>query len=68
MKHFGTVKTFDENQGRGSITPEKGGEDLGIERSAIQWDRKISPTPGQRLSYELNQEGGKTRAVNLETI
>ena len=68
MKQFGTVKSFDETQGRGAITPETGGEDLGFERSAIRWASKVSPTTGQRLSYDLNHKDGKASAVNLETI
>jgi len=68
MKYFGTVKSFDETQGRGSITPEKGGEELRFERSAISWDTRVSPKSGQRLSYELAEKDGRTSAVNLETI
>ena len=67
MKHFGTVKSFDETQGRGSITPESGGEELRFEKSAISWDPKVAPKTGQRLSYELAQTDNRT-AVNLETI
>jgi CspA family cold shock protein len=67
MKYFGTVKSFDETQGRGSITPEKGGEGLRFERSAISWDT-VSPKSGQRLSYELAEKDGRTSAINLETI
>ena len=67
MKHFGTVKSFDEVKGQGSITPDKGGEDLRFERSALSWDPKTAPKTGQRLSYELGQDGQNT-AVQLETI
>ena len=68
MKHFGTVKSFDETQGRGSITPEKGGEDLRFERSAISWEPKVAPKTGQRLSYELAEKDGQSSAVNLATM
>lgn len=68
MKHFGIVKTFDEKQGRGTIAPEQGGEELRFEKSAISWDPKVAPRTGQRLSYELGQKDGRTSAVNLETI
>lgn len=68
MKHFGTVKSFDEVKGQGTITPEKGGEDLRFERSALSWDPKASPKTGQRLSYELGQKDGQNAAVQLETI
>ena len=68
MKYFGTVKSFNEEKGQGSITPETGGEELRFERSAISWDPKTSPKEGQRLSYELAEKDGQTSAVNLETI
>ncbi|MCL6730713.1 cold-shock protein [Sphingomonas hankyongi] len=68
MKHFGTIKTFDETQGRGSITPEKGGDELRFERSAISWDPKVAPKTGQRLSYELLEKDGRTSAMNLQTV
>lgn len=68
MKHFGTVKSFDETQGRGLITPEKGGEELRFERGAISWEPKVAPKTGQRLSYELAENDGQSSAVNLATI
>ena len=68
MKYFGTVKSFDETQGFGSITPETGGEDLRFERSAMSWEPKVAPKTGQRLSYELANKDGQSRAINLGTI
>ena len=68
MKHFGTVKSFDDTQGRGLIAPEKGGEELRFERSAISWDPKVSPRTGQRLSYEVTEKDGRTNAINLQTV
>ena len=67
MKLFGTVKSFDETQGRGSITPEKGGEEVRFERSAISWEPKVAPTIGQRLSYELSTKDGNNTAIGLQT-
>ena len=40
MKYFGTVNSFDVHNGRGSISPESGGDKLNFERSAIAWDAK----------------------------
>jgi len=68
MKYFGTVKSFDEATGRGSIAPETGGEDLGFDQSAVSWNRVAPPRPGQRLSYDLHHTNGQPNAVNLETI
>ena len=70
MKIFGTVNSFDVDQGRGSIKPEAGGDNLPVERSAFMWDIKATPPKtGQRLSYELGTNSDEKRcAVNLQTI
>ena len=70
MKYFGTVNSFDVDQGRGSIKPETGGDNLGFERSAFAWDIKATPpTVGQRLSYDVGTgSDSKPCALNLQTI
>ena len=67
--HFGTVRSFDETKGYGSIKPEQGGEDLRFERSAIKWGQTPLPQADQRLSYELGtSKDGRPVAVNVNTI
>ena len=68
MKIFGTVNSFDVDQGRGSIKPEAGGDNLPFEKNAFKWDIKAHPpTTGQRLSYELGTDSNsKPVALNLE--
>lgn len=70
MKIFGTVDSFDVDQGRGSIKPEAGGDNLPFDRSAFKWDIKAHPpTTGQRLSYEVGTDrDSKPCAQNLHTI
>ena len=68
MKYFGTVKTFDEAKGLGSIKAEVGGEELRFDRNAFSWADKTTPTEGQRLSYDINSTDGRNTAVNLQTI
>ena len=67
MKYFGTVKSFDEVTGHGSITPEIGGENLQFERGAASWYWGSAPawsTPVlRRASYER-----PSKRRNLETI
>jgi cold shock CspA family protein len=65
VKHFGIVQSFDEATGYGSIRPENGGRNLGFERSAMSWDRMVSPRAGARLSYHLRVTNGKVSAVDL---
>ena len=70
MKYFGTVNTFDVDQGKGSIKPEAGGDNLHFERSAFAWDIKAQPpTTGQRLSYDVGTSSdSKPCALNLQKI
>jgi cold shock CspA family protein len=69
MKLFGTVNSFDNDKGHGSIKQEAGGADLGFERSAISWDAKETPpTAGQRLSYDVGTRDSKPCALNLQTV
>jgi cold shock CspA family protein len=66
MKHFGTVESFDETQGRGLIKPETAGTSIKFEKSAFTWENKSAPPVGKRLSYELVETNGETRAINLQ--
>ena len=70
MKYFGTVNSFDADQGRGSIKPETGGDNLAFEQSAFSWDIKANPpTTGQRLSYDVGTgSDSKPCALNIGTI
>ena len=70
MTLFGTVNSFDNDKGHGSIKQEAGGVDLGFERSALSWDSVgTPPTTGQRLSYEVGTNShSKPCALNLATI
>lgn len=69
MKRFGTVESFDEAKGRGLIKPEETGKSaIGFEKSAISWENKTPPPVGKRLSYEISERDGETRAVNLQNV
>lgn len=69
MKYFGTVKSFDTTLGQGEINPEVAGNPIRFEVGAIQWDKKVSPVIGQRLSYDVGQGVDRQpTALNLQTI
>jgi cold shock protein len=68
MKYFGTVKSFDESSGQGSITPEIGGDDLLFYQRSNSWNHVAPPRQGQRLSYDLHHTNGQASAVNLAII
>lgn len=66
MKNFGKVESYDNNTGKGLITPETGGKAVPFERSAFSWDDKSAPSVGRRLSYEVAENDGKTSAIKLQ--
>ena len=66
MKYYGTVESFDETKGHGFIKPESTGAHIGFERSAISWENKTPPLVGKRLSYELSDTNGESKAINLQ--
>ena len=68
MKYFGTVKSFDADQGIGSLKPETGGDELKFERSAMNWDAPKSATIGERLSYDKGTLDNQPCALNLARI
>ena len=64
----GTVKWFNTTKGFGFIQPEEGGADVFVHISAVQRAGLPGLNEGQRVSYELQKERGKTAAVNLKTL
>jgi cold shock CspA family protein len=68
MKHTGTVRSFDAANGRGTIEADSGGELLIFERTGIHLNSRVSPSEGQRLTYELGISGGKRCAVNIANV
>jgi CspA family cold shock protein len=64
----GTVKWFNATKGFGFIQPEDGGADVFVHVTAVQRAGLPGLNEGQRVSYELQKERGKTAAVNLKTL
>jgi CspA family cold shock protein len=64
----GTVKWFNTTKGYGFIQPEEGGADVFVHISAVQRAGLPGLNEGQRVSYELQKERGKTAAVNLKPL
>ena len=61
----GTVKFFNVNKGFGFIQPTDGGKDVFVHISAVERAGMGTLTEGQKVSYELVSERGKTAASNL---
>ena len=64
----GTVKWFNATKGFGFIQPETGGPDVFVHISAVEKAGLRGLNENQRVEYELQQERGKTAAVNLKTL
>lgn len=62
----GIVKWFNPTKGFGFIQPEEGGNDVFVHISAVQQAGLQTLNEGQRISYELATERGKTAAANLK--
>jgi CspA family cold shock protein len=64
----GTVKWFNATKGFGFIQPEDGGKDVFVHISAVERAGLRGLNEGQRVSYQLKEERGKTAAVDLKTL
>ncbi|MHB1219994.1 MAG: cold-shock protein [Alphaproteobacteria bacterium] len=61
----GTVKWFSAQRGFGFITPSDGASDVFVHISALENAGLSSLNEGQKVSFDLAQERGKTKAVNI---
>lgn len=64
----GTVKWFNPTKGFGFIQPDQGGSDTFVHVSALERAGIANLNEGQRVSYELATNKGRTAAANLKLI
>jgi len=64
----GTVKWFNPNKGFGFIQPDDKSSDVFVHVSALERAGLHTLNEGQRVSYELATNKGKTSAANLKLI
>jgi CspA family cold shock protein len=62
----GTVKWFNTQKGYGFIQPSDGSRDVFVHITALQKANITNLVEGQRVTYELITERGKTSAGNLQ--
>jgi CspA family cold shock protein len=62
----GTVKWFNATKGFGFIQPADGGKDVFVHISAVERAGLRGLNEGQQVAYELQEERGRTAAVNLK--
>ncbi|MBM3503900.1 MAG: cold-shock protein [Alphaproteobacteria bacterium] len=63
----GTVKWFNPAKGFGFIQPSDGGKDVFVHISAVERAGMGSLNEGQKVSYEITTERGKSAATNLKS-
>ena len=61
----GTVKFFNTAKGYGFIGPSDGGKDVFVHVSAVERAGMRGLVEGQKVSYDVVTERGKTAAGNL---
>ena len=64
----GTVKWFNSTKGYGFIAPEDGSSDVFVHISAVEKAGIKNLNEGQKLSYEIVSNKGKSSAAELKLI
>ncbi|MDC9701251.1 MAG: cold-shock protein [Alphaproteobacteria bacterium] len=63
---YGTVKWFNPAKGYGFLAPDDGTEDIFIHISALEKAGMHQLNDGQKVSYEVEANKGRTSAVNIQ--
>ena len=64
----GIVKWFNPTKGFGFIQPDQGSSDVFVHISAVERAGFNGLNEGQKVSYDLATEKGKTSAANLKLV
>ena len=66
--YTGKVKWFNSVKGFGFVQPDDGGPDVFVHISALEQAGIKNLAEGQRVSYELATNRGRTSATNLKCL
>jgi CspA family cold shock protein len=64
----GTVKWFNAQKGFGFIQPDEGPKDVFLHITALERAGIPRVNDGQRVSYDLQSDRGKTSAGNIKLL
>ncbi len=62
----GTVKWFNTTKGYGFIEPAEGGKDIFVHISALEQAGLRQLDDGQKVSYDIEENNGRTSAINIQ--
>jgi CspA family cold shock protein len=65
---IGTVKWFSAIKGYGFIQPDNGSKDVFVHVSAVERAGLNGLSEGQKVSFDIATERGKTAAANLKLV
>ncbi len=64
----GTVKWFNAQKGFGFIQPEDGSKDVFVHISAVERSGIGNLQEGQKVTFDMQSERGKSSACNLKPL
>lgn len=64
----GTVKWFNTTKGYGFIQPDEGGKDVFVHVTAVERSGLKGLRDGQKISYDVVSDRGKSAAANLRVL
>ena len=64
----GTIKKIIRQKGFGFIQPDGGGPDVFVHISAVERAGLSGLNEGQKISFDIANERGKTNAANLKAL
>ena len=64
----GMVKWFNTNKGYGFIQPDNGNKDVFVHISAVEKSGLKTLLENQKVSFEINQDKGRSSNANIKVI